>query len=239
MERLGREAIELGRRRDDPASALQFGMLTAWARHARGESAALERGLGAMLDRVAHLGSMPHAFAAFLYAELGQPERAQHEFDQVAGRGFENVPRDEAWLLTISLCAATAVILRNEVGARRLLDLLEPHADLLVAHQHMRLYIAPVSQVLGGLCHLLGDRERALACYEDALERSRRIGARPAEVSARLGLAELLQDADAPSGADPARARELLEGAQRIATELGARPLLERAQQLRRTLSPQ
>jgi DNA-binding winged helix-turn-helix (wHTH) protein/tetratricopeptide (TPR) repeat protein len=235
VERLGQLAVELGRRSDDPASALQFGMLTAWARHERGESQALEHGLGAMLDRVAHLGTVPHAFAAFLYAELGNRERAQHEFDQVAEGGFEDIPADEAWLMTISLCASTAVALRDEVRARRLLDLLEPYADLLVAHQHMRIYIAPVSQVLAGLCRLLGDRARSRSWYEDALERSQRIGARPAEVAARLGLAELLLDSDESTSVESARARELLEEARRMATELGAGRLLERIQEFERS----
>ena len=91
----------------------------------------------------------------------------------------------------------------------------------------------PDNLVLGLLAHTMGELDKAVAHFEDALAFSRKGGYRPALAWTCCDYADaLLQRASADSAKagtdDRAKAMSLLDESLSIARELGMRPLMER-----------
>ena len=106
------------------------------------------------------------------------------------------------------------------------------YADLVISHQHMRVYLGSMEYALARLATTCGENERAAAHFEAALETNRRIGARPHLARAQTECAGMLLDDENASHADRERAHELLAQAEATARELGMSPLLERIHQV-------
>jgi DNA-binding winged helix-turn-helix (wHTH) protein/tetratricopeptide (TPR) repeat protein len=218
--RINTRVRELGEQSGDWGVELLSEGIEAWVGHLRGEPAPLAGMLERTLKVAAHLGPVLHALAAFVLSSVGEDELARGALEPVARDGFADVPANEGWLISVALGGATAARLGELEHARRARELLEPHAELLVSHQHMRLYLMPVQGVMAVVSHALGERERALGEYESSIARCDRIGARPAAVATRRGLAELLLSGR-PSTEDRRRAKALREQADATAQELG------------------
>jgi hypothetical protein len=89
-----------------------------------------------------------------------------------------------------------------------------------------------MQHVLGRLAQTRGERERAAAHYEAALESSRRIGARPQLARTQRAYAQMLLAGEPVPAEERRRARELLTGAEATARELGMNRLLEQVRQV-------
>jgi tetratricopeptide (TPR) repeat protein len=63
-----------------------------------------------------------------LFAECGRTEDARRELDLLAADGFEAIPRDNTWLLSICYVAEACAILGDTKRAEVLYQLLLPHA---------------------------------------------------------------------------------------------------------------
>jgi len=226
-ERLNREILELGRKADDSNAEFLFAMLTGWLQYLRGELLPTRELVQGILDRVAFIGPIALAFAAFLHAELDEPEPARRHFNLLAAKQFADVPRDEAWLMALAVAAEACAYLADQRRARTLYDLLLPYANLTVSHQHMRVYLGSVEYVLGRLAETRGERERAAAHYEAAMESSQRIGARPHLARTQCAYARMILDAESIPADERGRAGDLLARAETTARELGMKRLLE------------
>ena len=226
-ERLNREILELGRKADDSNAEFLFAMLTGWLQYLRGELLPTRELIEGLLDRVSFIGPISWAFAAFLSAELDEPEAARRHFDRLATKEFADVPRDETWLMTLAVAAEACAYLGDQRRAKTLYDLLLPYADLTVSHQHMRVYLGSLEYVLGRLAETRGERERAAAHYEAAIESDQRIGARPHLARTQYAYARMLLEVDPIAPDERGRARELLARAEATARELGMKRLLE------------
>jgi hypothetical protein len=226
-ERLNGEILELGRKADDTTAEFLFAVLSGWLQYLRGELIPTRELIESLLDRVALVGPISLAFAAFLHAELDEPDGARLHFDRLASGEFADVPRNEAWLMTLSVAAEACAYLDDQRRAGALYDLLAPYADLIVSHQHMRVYLGSVEYVLGRLAETREERERAAAHYEAAMESSRRIGARPHLARTQYAYARMLLNAAPISGDEQGRIREMLAGAEVTARELGMKRLLD------------
>jgi len=231
-ERLNRVIAELGRKSDDASAEFLFDILAGWIRYLRGDLLATRKLAEALAGRVSLLGAMPRAFAAFLYAEIEEPEPARRHFERIAAGGFADVPRDEAWLITLAVASEACAYLDDRRRAESLYELLLPYADLLVSHQHMRVYTGSMQYVLGRLAQTRGEREEAAAHYEVALESSRRIDARPQLARTQRAYAQMLLAGEPVAAGARRRARELLTEAQATARELGLKRLLEQVRQV-------
>jgi len=220
-ERLNHEILVLGRKADDASGELVFSVLTGWLHYLRGEVLPTRELIEGLLERVAFVGPISLAFAAFLHAELDEPESARRHFDCLAASEFTDVPRDEAWLMTVSVAAEACAYLDDQRRAETLYELLLPYADLIVSHQHMRVYLGPVEYVLGRLAETREERERAAAHYEAAMKSSQRIGAMPHLARTQYAYARMILDADPIAWNERARGRELLARAEAMAQELG------------------
>jgi DNA-binding winged helix-turn-helix (wHTH) protein/tetratricopeptide (TPR) repeat protein len=228
-ERLNQLILELGRRADDASADLLFAVMSGWLQHYRGELLPTLELIETLVDRVPFIGPVSWAFAAFLCAELDRPEPARRHFERVAANDLADVPRDEAWLITLAVASEACAYLGDRRRAQTLYELLLPYADLLVSHQHMRVYLGSVEYPLARLAATRGERERAEAHYRAAMESSQRIGARPHLARTQYHYARMLLDAETVSRDQLGRARELLARAEAAARELGMNHLVELA----------
>ena len=98
--------------------------------------------------------------------------------------------------MTVSIAAEACAYLGDQRRAETLYELLLPYADLVVSHQHMRVYLGSVEYVLGRLAETRGERERAAIHYQAAIESNQRIGARPHLARTQYAYARMLLEAD-------------------------------------------
>ena len=231
-ERLNHLILELGRKADDGGAELQFVALNGWLQCQRGEGPPVRELIETLVDNASFIGPLSWAFSAYLHAELGELEPARHHFERLAAGRFTDVPRDEAWLLTLAFASEVCAHLGDGQRAQTLYGLLLPYADLVISHQHMRVYLGSMEYTLARLATTRGEGEAAVAHFEAALESNRLIGARPHLARTQLEYAGMLLGTEEISHADLAHARELLAQAETAARELGMSPLLERVQRI-------
>lgn len=226
-ERLNRDVLELSEAANDADGRLGFEIFQWWIGFQRGDVEPAARRAEALAERMAFLGALPGAVVAMLLVELGDHEGARRHYEPIAAAGFSEIPRDEAWLLTLAALAETCARLGDAERAPLLYEMLRPYADLLVAHQHMRVYMGSVEYPLARLSQVAGELDRARAHFEAGLAAGERIGAVPFTIRCALAYAELLVGGEAPASADRARAREVLARAESLAEAMGATGLLE------------
>ena len=173
------------------------------------------------------------ACLALLLAEGGRAAEARAAYDELAGEGFDDVPRWQ-WLGTVGLAAETVARLRAAEPARRLYALLRPYAAHNLAIGLAAVSRGVVAQRLGVLAGLFGDHAQAVAHLEDALAANERLGARAYLAETHVDLAEVLL----AQGRDDA-AVSLLDRGQSLAHALGMSSLRARIETLRRPAMPQ
>ena len=157
------------------------------------------------------------ALLARLDCELGQERRAQARLDVLAMDGFQSVPRDYAWLMTITVLADVAAMVGNPEQVKTLYELLRPYAALVAGADHIR--FGSVSRYLGLLAASLFRLDEAAEFLRDAVEANDRIGALPWSAHAKADLARVLSARDAPG--DVKAAGDLLREALATFEELG------------------
>lgn len=191
----------------------------------------------AMLDRLARTAEATPEYAwpircmALLYAlEMGLEEEARVQFEALAARGFEDLPRDAYWLLCAALLAWVCADLVDRERAARLRDLLRPYAERTALGTATRIVLGPTRYFVARLGQVLGEREEARSNYEAAIERCQRLGARTCELRAAFGLASL--DLGAGSAARASALARLGELA-RETRAVGMEGLAERCLSLR------
>jgi tetratricopeptide (TPR) repeat protein len=160
---------------------------------------------------------------ARLLAELGREAEARQTFEELAADGFSIVPREVQWLYAMSLLPEVAAVLGDRVRAAALHELLEPFSELNVLFAP-EITTGSMARPAAVAAAAAGRHDDARRLFETAIERNAAMGARPALIRSRLGLASLLLDRDGGEG----RAAELLAEAEREAGTLEA-PAIDRA----------
>ncbi len=156
--------------------------------------------------------------------------------DVQAAQGiFDALPHEHPLLHSEPLAFALAVevlaaLPRPDLAlARRLRDAMLPLSDRCVSWGVMMLaWDGPWSRYLGLAQRVCGELDASIESLERARTWSAAHGAQPAALWAALELADSLRARD--HRGDPERARVLTEEAERGASALGMRPLIERAQ---------
>jgi tetratricopeptide (TPR) repeat protein len=124
-----------------------------------------------------------------LYCTLGLEDEARHAFARADAAAL---PRSADWLTAVALLCEAAARLGEAAAARRLYELLAPHAERNAVLDRGWATWGPVARTLGHAAAALGDREAAVAHFEAARAGAERMGARPwADLAARAH-AELL-----------------------------------------------
>jgi DNA-binding CsgD family transcriptional regulator len=122
---------------------------------------------------------------------------------------------------------AMATVFRNDVlAARQGYLTLEPYSGTMLSP----LISISADHLLGLLAHTMGNLDRAVEHFEDAVAFCRKAGYRPALAWSCYDYADLLLSRNGPS--DRQQARFLLEEALTVSTELGMRPLMGRVHAL-------
>ena len=176
----------------------------AWA--ARNERPAWQIGLSALL------------------AESGETTAAAAALDMHSASGFESVPRDDLYFLSLGAAATTAVLTRDREAAGVLYELLSPHSARVIVAAEGALCWGSIHRFLGPLSAALGNVERASMHFEAAMSVHERLGALPFLARDRLAYASFMR----ATGGDPVRIESLARTGLALAAQLGMHSVVER-----------
>lgn len=223
------EELELGQQVEAPDAFASFGIQLAVLRMEQGRLEEVEGGLRAFVEQYPDMPGWRCALAG-LYREIRDREAERVEFERVASRGFESIPRDAGWLGAIVSLAEVAADLGDRRRCDELYGLLLPFAERNVVVGAATVCFGPVARALGILASALGRHADAERHFETALARAAAVGARSWLARTELAYAQSLV-ARATSG-DRERAGELLGAVRRVASELGMKSLAAAADAL-------
>jgi hypothetical protein len=134
-----------------------------------------------MLARAARAREGPlhwvKAVVARAEVEAGRARDARARFDELAARGFTDVPRNLRWTATLVELAHLCAELEAAEHAAALDALLAPYAAHHAVLPLAICYGGPVSYALARLAELRGARAEARARYAEARAACERIGA--------------------------------------------------------------
>ena len=164
-----------------------------------------------------------------LEAELGNVDAARQELTEILEHYMEEITWDFTYLYIVSTLAESCIAMKDERYARRMYDMLRPHADHYVILFLGSLQLGSVGRHLGRLAGLLGDTEAANHHFAHALEANQRIGAHLWAARTRLDWAHQLA-AQGPE--DGERARDLLRPCLADAHERGMSAVAREAREL-------
>jgi hypothetical protein len=170
-----------------------------------------------------------------LLAVLGRLDEARAELERLAARDFEDLPRDLGWTSVMVELTEVCAAVGDRQRAAKLYSLLLPCAAYVVVTPYHATCWGSVARSLGILATMLEDWASAEAHFVVALERNRRLRARPWIARTQLDYARMLCRRDQPG--DPSKAHALLDEAHSAATALGMRPLAEKIEAARLPLA--
>src|SRR5262249_23553564 len=148
--------------------------------------------------------------------ELGRPDAARLELEQLAADDFAVLPRDGEWIFCLCVLSELAFHLQDADRATALYRLLLPYAHLnAVAAREVA--IGSVARYLGLLATALSRWDDSQHHFDTALEMNDRMGARPWSAHTREDYGNMLIARGSPG--DRERAEELLAAAEATYTE--------------------
>ncbi len=224
-ERLAAEAIAARRDAQDAAVVQVFVMQGFIRRLETGDVGAHEE----MLARFTREFPDNHGWRpglAMLLAESGREEEARALFAQIAAVDSDDFPRDPNFLGGAAMLALLCHRFGDARCATKLAALLAPFAsDAVTVFIQPAICLGSVARYLALLAATVGDGDRAVRYFEDAIAMNTRMGARPylARVQAEYGRFLLARDATG----DRERAADLLAEARATAGALGQHVLRE------------
>jgi eukaryotic-like serine/threonine-protein kinase len=235
-EQLMVEARAGGERAQEPISGMFFMIQDLLLRRHRGSDADRQHirellpGLGELVERYPTIPAWRCSLAS-IHAELGNEGEARTVFEQLAGAGFESLPRDAQWVISLTTLGETAAFLGDAQRAERLYELTEPYNGLTIVAGRAAACYGPVERVRALLARTIGRTAGAERHFERSLALSERMGDRPFAARTTWELAELLLARD--EAGDRERALELLGKALDAAQELGMQRLVTEVLTLR------
>ena len=179
-DRLGRRALELGRRAGD--RNVEFVRLSRWVIAFADDGIGLaEVDLDELRERIRNspAGWAYRSMYILALAARGQAAEARRELaSQRAAVGTPTSwPRDTNWLSAAKELSEAAVRLGDLELAAELETVLEPFADRMVVSARALFCMGSVSGALGRLADLRGDLKLAAERYRRAIDREERAGA--------------------------------------------------------------
>ena len=214
------------------ASARIFGAQLANLRRQQGRLEELETALTYLLAQQLPSVASQRVGLALLYSELGREVEARREFIALATHDFADLPRDQAWLVSIAFLAQVCAFLADTQHAATLYEFLQPYRRLTIVGGNIgtAICIGAASRYLGLLAATLPQWEEAEQHFRDALAMNTRLGARPYVAHTQHEYARMLLARHHPG--DREKALELLDRALATAQELGMKGLEGKIQEL-------
>jgi hypothetical protein len=162
---------------------------------------------------------------ASVFSDVGRLDEAHSLLARDRATDFDEIPRDEAWLMLMLCCASTAAALQDPDASRILYERLLPYERRIAAVYATT--FGATARHLGRLATVLEGYDDAEAHLDGALELHERIRATYWIACTQLDLRDLLVRRQGPD--DGAGARELTDRARQIAQDRGYLGLLARA----------
>ncbi|MFL5796774.1 MAG: ATP-binding protein [Actinomycetota bacterium] len=216
-ERLIPEALSSGERAQRWDAVMSFRLQTFLLRKEQGRVREVEE---LIRHSIAEYPTRPvfRCALAHLHAELGRRPEAHGTFEALAVDDFEGLPRDNDWVLGLSLLPEVAVFLEDSHRAAALYDMLLPYARRFPMWG-AEISTGSASRGLGNLASATSRWDAAVLHFEEALEMNKLTGARPWVAHTCHDHARMLLARKRPR--DRAQAAELLERARDTCQELG------------------
>jgi len=209
--------LELGNRVQDSNAPQSFGaqlILRLWENN---QLEAISNILGSFIEEHPTMSAWKCA-ASFFNSESNNAEGA-HIFNSFAELGFDNVPLDETWAITVQMLINTCCNMGDSVRAEQLYDLSLPGKMHHTIVGYGVMSWGSRARELGNLASLMGRFEEAKDHFELAIDQNRKTGAAPWMARSQYDYARMLAQQRDPANAD--RIRELVDGAQEVARRLG------------------
>jgi len=216
-EQLIAEALSAGERAQRWDAVMSFRLQTFLLRREQGRVLEVEE---LIRHSIAEYPTRPvfRCVLAHLYAELGRWQEAHSMFEALAVDDFAGLPRDNDWVLGLSLLPEVAGFLQDGARAAVLYDMLLPYAGRLPMWG-AEISTGSASRGLGNLASATSRWDAAVLHFEEALEMNERTGARPWVAHTCHDHARMLLARDRPR--DRAHVAELLERARGTCQEVG------------------
>jgi tetratricopeptide (TPR) repeat protein len=161
---------------------------------------------------------------AFVFLEADEPAESRRVFEAIAAEGFDQLPRDLAWIPAHCYLAEVAAGLHDVARAHELHERLLPYAKRNASIFEIA-SIGSVSHFLGLLAQTVGDIDKAIDHLDRAIEFNDRTGQAPAAARSRYEYARLLV-----AKGDPRAGEKSLSEAITVARKLKLHRLLKQAE---------
>jgi len=208
-------ALGVGLRAEHPyGRACENAHLALLARE-RGDLAGLLARLAPALRAREGPGHWVKAVVARAQAALGNTREARALFEDLAARGFDDIPRNLRWTATLNEVAQLCADLGDRPRAERLRGVLSPYAERHAVMPLAILYGGPLHLALARLAELLVRADEAAEHFDAALAACEAIHADPLRARAAFHAGQFWL------GRERKRALALLEQSARAAAALG------------------
>ena len=180
-EELAGEALAAGAPAEGVTAAQYYAIQLLGVRREQARMGELEQ---TARERISSNPARPSWRAAYatMLLESDRITEAQTEFEALAARGFEDVPRDGDWLATMSLLSDVTVGLGDKARAAILYEGLRSSAGATVVGGIGAVCLGSTARSVGALAGTLGRDAEAAQYFEEALAVNRRLRA-PAMVA--------------------------------------------------------
>jgi tetratricopeptide (TPR) repeat protein len=232
-EKLAGQALRLGERAQSWDAGFSYRIAMFGLRREQGRLEEIDDLLRRSVDEYAGYRSF-RCLVPLLDCELGRPEAARQEFEELAVGNFESLPRDSEWLFCLCILSEVTAYLGDRQRAATLYRLLHEHA-MLNAVAAGELAIGSVARYLGILASTMSRWDEAARHFEDALEMNANMGARPWVAHTQHDYARMLLERRAPG--DEEKADHLLSDALSTYRELEMHNAAARASELTQILA--
>lgn len=192
----------------------------------RGELSALRPVLSAILKGAGESGLWQPGLA-LLHAELGDTAQASQIYQDLAARGFADLPRDDLWLVNLAFLADIAALTGQSAGAGILLELLTPFRNQTIVTGPSSICLGPVARCLGNLAALQSRFSQAFELFSLAEKLAGQLASAPLACRIRSDRITALILEGAPSSLR--RASEEIGKLKAETSRLGMKSLFERA----------
>jgi hypothetical protein len=226
-ERLAHQALAIGERAQDQNAIVFFNVQIVTLRGLQGRSSEVEPNVKGMVEKSPAGAKGWQATLAKLYYDMDRRAEARAEFDRLALNDFTDLPIDGAYVTGLALLAQVAAYLGDATRAAILYELLKPFARQNIAIGSAAVFYGPASRYLGLLAATMSRWEEAGAHFENAIQATAAMGAKPFGAYVQVEYAAMLLASGLDGATD--KASELLDRGLATARELGMNKLIQDA----------
>jgi hypothetical protein len=229
-ERLIDEGVKLAWSLQDSTVPILAGAQLFSLRRAQGRLAELETAVHQFADSLPAMPAWRCALAV-LYLDAGRELDARRELEHLAGRGFAEFPRDNVWMVAMSLLAELCEGLSDGARAAEVEKLLTPFAARNVVSPE-GIFGGPVTRYLALCAAAREDWDTAREHMAAAREAAERLSLGPMLALLDLDEARVLARRDGPGDAEAAG--RLLERARERSGSLGVPVISDQLERVER-----